>query len=476
MLPVELYAEIAGWLPSKDRHVMLGVSRQLHDVALRLIFQTIRIYFMYGVHGSDMLHTESNRYVQETSDFCSNRSWEVLQHIIATPSFARVVRTLSVHAFTDGPQIYEHRTLSLALKSMHNLHSLYYHGQNPSFEKVAASVPPSLRFLCLQSMPDPQLLSHLHQLQWLQATTPFLYVRDQKLDRIFAECTYDLGDPHDIVVVLNSNLIRQLSVLATHLPLLPIWLYNNLTVLDICVTDWEIVGMELLFRHAVQLRELSLVGYIEPSFFPHLPADPETLPNLTSFRLSCELWDEEAVAVSIAPYLVAFLERRVDLERLYIRLPGISLPFALILATAIAKLQRLRVLGFHIGYEPLHEAAAHQLAGHFSTHLQALHLVLPWMSELHVRTWYPLLAKLQRLEDLSFLSLFSSGEDPVPIHPMELATDLPRLRLVGLQRSLFTIDRDAEDWEPKLWTPWKVKYCIREDFESEDHWWLFRYH
>ena len=52
MLPVELYAEIAGWMSPKDRPVLLGVSRQLHDVALRLVFPVVRIYFMHGVHGA----------------------------------------------------------------------------------------------------------------------------------------------------------------------------------------------------------------------------------------------------------------------------------------------------------------------------------------------------------------------------------------------------------------------------------------
>jgi len=78
---------------------------------------------------------------------------------------------------------------------------------------------------------------------------------------------------------------------------------------------------------------------------------------------------------------------------------------------------------------------------------------------------------------LSFLHLFSNGEDPVPISPLELATDLEHLQLVGIQRSLWTVDREVgEELEPKLWTPWSVKYCLPEDFPCADYAWLFRYH
>jgi len=149
----------------------------------------------------------------------------------------------------------------------------------------------------------------------------------------------------------------------------------------------------------------------------------------------------------------------------------------LALATVIGKLECLRVLGFHAGYEPLHEAAVLHLADQLSPKIEALQLLLPWYSDLHVRTWYPLLNKLQQFPDLSFLHLFSNGEDPVPISPLELATDLEHLQLVGIQRSLWTIDREVgEELEPRLWTPWSVKYCLPEDFPCADYAWLFRYH
>ncbi|KAJ7496853.1 hypothetical protein FB451DRAFT_1359376 [Mycena latifolia] len=476
VLPVELWADIVQFLPPSKRRDMLCVSRLLHDIALRLVFSTVKIYFMHGEPGFFMLNTENERYVRETSDYLLHRSWEILHCIITKPLFASVVKTLSVHAFTDGPAVFEQRALAQALQLLPNLRSFHWFGDCPDFSTVAAYIPRGLKTLRIQSMPISSL-GHLDQLNFLQPAIPFSYVREQKLDRIFAEWERGFGDPRDLVSVVETNPVQELVVLSSHVGLLPIRLCNNLTRLDICVPQFgDLVGIDLLFRHALFLESLSLVGYIEPALFADLPKEPSVLPRLTSFRLSCEFWDQETTEMHV-PLLSEFLSRRPSLRRLYIRLPGVRLDVAMAIATVIGKLECLRVLGFHAGYEPLHESAALHLADALSPQIEALQLCLPWFSDLHVRTWYPLLTKLQHFPRLSFLHLFSNGEDPVPISPVELATDLEHLQLVGIQRSLWTIDReDGEELDPKLWTPWSVKYCLPEDFPCADYAWLFSYH
>ncbi|KAJ7503042.1 hypothetical protein B0H11DRAFT_1854265 [Mycena galericulata] len=477
VLPTEMWADIVQYLPPSRRRDMLRVSRLLHDIALRLVFSTVKIYFMHGDPAFFMLNTENERYVVETSDYTLHRSWEILHCIITKPLFANAIKTLSVHAFTDGPAVFEQRALAQALQSLPNLQSFHWFGDCPDFSTVATYLPKSLRTLRVQSMPMASTLAHLDHLNFLQPAIPFFYVRDQKLDKIYAEWERGFGNPTDIVNVVDANPLRELVLLSTHVGLLPIRVCNTLTQLDICVPQFgELVGLDLLFRHALFLESFSLVGYIEPTLFADLPKDPGVLPRLTSFRLSCEFWDEDVTEMHV-PLLSEFLSRRPSLRRLYIRLPAVRLEVAMAVATVIAKLESLRVLGFHAGYEPLHEAAALHVADQLSSKIEALQLSLPWFSDLHVRTWYPLLAKLQQFPRLSFLHLFSNGEDPVPINPVELATDLEHLRLVGIQRSLWTIDReDGEELEPKLWPPWSVKYCLPEDFESSDHAWLFKYH
>ncbi|KAJ7686575.1 hypothetical protein B0H17DRAFT_1136879 [Mycena rosella] len=475
-LPVELWTDIVHYLPPSRRRDMLRVSRLLHDITIRFVFATVKIYFMHGEHGFFMLNTENERYVRETADYLLNRSWELLHCIITKPLFASVVKCLSVHAFTDGPTVFEQRTLAQALQSLPNLQSFHWFGDCPDFSTVAAYLPKNLKSLRIQSMP-PSSLEHLHRLKFLQPAIPFIYVREQKLDRIFSEYEGGFGDPTDLVSLVETNPVQELVILSSHVGLLSMRLCNNLTQLDICVPQFgDLVGIDLVFRHALSLESLSLVGYIEPRLFADLPKEPTELPRLTSFRLSCEWWDLNTTEMHV-PLLSEFLSRRPSLRRLYIRLPGVRLEVAMALATVIGKLECLRVLGFHAGYEPLHETAAQHLADALSPKIEALQLSLPWFSDLHARIWYPLLVKLQQFPRLSFLHLFSNGEDPVPVSPVELAADLEHLQLVGIQRSLWTIDReDGEEMEPKLWTPWSVKYCLPEDFPCEDYAWLFRYH
>jgi hypothetical protein len=65
---------------------------------------------MHGEPGFVMLNTENERYVRETADYLLHRSWEILHRIISEPCFASVVKVLSVHAFTDGPAVFEYST------------------------------------------------------------------------------------------------------------------------------------------------------------------------------------------------------------------------------------------------------------------------------------------------------------------------------------------------------------------------------
>ncbi|KAJ7287129.1 hypothetical protein C8J57DRAFT_1048758 [Mycena rebaudengoi] len=477
-LPVELWTDIVQHLPPSQRRRMLRVSRILHDIALRFVFRVVKIYFMHGEPGFVMLNTENERYVRETADYLLHRSWEILHRIISEPCFASVVKVLSVHAFTDGPAVFEYSALAQALQSLPHLQSFHWFGDCPDFSTVAEHLPKKLQYLRIQSSVSlTTSLGHLDKLNFFQPAIPFIYVRDQKLDGIFTE--WDCGSSsgsQDLVDIVEKNPIQQLALLSAHVGLMPIRVCNSLTVLDICVPLFgDLVGIDLLFRHALFLESLSLVGYIEPDLFADLPKDPTVLPRLSSFRLSCEFWDVETTEMHV-PLLSEFLSKRPSLRRLYIRLPAARLHVTLALATVIGKLESLRVLGFHAGYEPLDEDTALQLADQLSVNLEALQLALPWNRDLHVRTWYPFLHKLQQTPGLSFLHLFS-GEDPVPISPVELATDLEHLQLIGIQRSLWTVEREKnEELEPMLWPPWSVKYCIPEDFPCADHAWLFRYH
>jgi hypothetical protein len=108
-LPVEIWNKIIEYLPSAHQRDVLLVSRFFHDVAVRLLFSFIRIYFIGGDHAFTMLDTDDAQYTQETMELLMHRSWEILNHIAQEPNFARVVRSISVHAFTSDKTIFEQR-------------------------------------------------------------------------------------------------------------------------------------------------------------------------------------------------------------------------------------------------------------------------------------------------------------------------------------------------------------------------------
>ncbi|CAK5281854.1 unnamed protein product [Mycena citricolor] len=476
-LPVEIWDMIIQNVPQHHRPTLLGVSRLFHEIALRSVFSTVKIFLVHGEPGLLMLNTESERYVEDVSDHRFNESWDILHCIITNPLFASVVRTMSVHAFTDGPAIFEQRTVAQALRAMPHLQSFHYFGDCPDVSAIVSALPKQLERLRIQFTPSSSLFGELSNLRNFQPAIPFSYVQDQQVDGIFSEWNYGFGRAEDAMEIVNgSPNIREVTLLPDHLPLLSVRVCHMLTTLDICVPQGygELVGLELVFRHAVALTSLSLVGYMEPQAFEVIPRDVSALPSLTSFRLSCESWDPDSTTLNL-PYISDFLESRQSLRRLHLRLPDIRVSLALGVFAIISKMRGLQVLGFHVGcLETFDGQCAELLASGLSLKLTALQLVLPWRGDLHLKMWTPILSKLQRCPRLTFVHLFSCGEDPVPIHPDELAADLEHLELVGLQRSLFTIRRDAE--KHYHWRPWSVKYCIPEDFPSVDHAWLFQYH
>lgn len=106
-LPVETWSAVVDCLSVNQQRNLLFVNRLLHDLALRTLFSVVKIYFMRGEPGMYMLNTTSERYLEDTSLLLVERSWELLHRITTQPNFAKVVRTLCVHAFSGLSPIFE---------------------------------------------------------------------------------------------------------------------------------------------------------------------------------------------------------------------------------------------------------------------------------------------------------------------------------------------------------------------------------
>lgn len=94
-LPTELWCIISDSCPRSTQRTLLFVSSRLYDIAVRSVFAHTRLVF--GVRRravrTTTTHTVEN-FARSRDDFA--RSLAILEHFSTCPSFANVVRTLTV--------------------------------------------------------------------------------------------------------------------------------------------------------------------------------------------------------------------------------------------------------------------------------------------------------------------------------------------------------------------------------------------
>ena len=115
-LPTELWTFVVRTLPHDDQRNCLFVSKQLHDIALFFLFSKVTLYF--GLWESDPFYDRWSVEPWDKEDIQAvetraNITWELLRHISRTPSFATIVKKVSVRAYAKGDRFFENRELSL---------------------------------------------------------------------------------------------------------------------------------------------------------------------------------------------------------------------------------------------------------------------------------------------------------------------------------------------------------------------------
>ena len=126
ILPTELWTLVVRNLPHEERRTCLFVSRQLHDIALFILFSRVTLYFglwRWDEHlvwelqpwkaSREPWHME---YDVPKVEARTTLTWELLRHISRTPSFATVVKTVSVHAYALGDGLFETREFIRAMR------------------------------------------------------------------------------------------------------------------------------------------------------------------------------------------------------------------------------------------------------------------------------------------------------------------------------------------------------------------------
>lgn len=180
---------------------------------------------------------------------------------------------------------------------------------------------------------------------------------------------------------LLSNIapLHSLTIRSDTLGALSIGVASALKELELVTADGYIDGLDLVIRHTQALESFSIVGFIGSDIFEILNKGVDTLPQLTSFRLSCEVFDslvtmsEEHVVA-----LAGFISNHRNLRRLYLRIAGAKWDVLRNLIPCIQKLPHLSVLGLHLGRVFLSPADAKEVTTLLGDKLTALHLTLPW--------------------------------------------------------------------------------------------------
>lgn len=322
-------------------------------------------------------------------------------------------------------------------------------------------------------------LQHLTRLTTLHLPIPFLFPEDDEaMDRLVEDTSLiELQSTISVQDIFENfpSTLQCLRVCANDINNVPIRIYTALRELEIFGTmgdGQEFVGLDAMFRHAMLLESLSVVGYIDPIFFSFLPHwSAGSLTKLTSFRLSVEI--PSALGEDEFCSLTGFLHGRTSLRRLYLRHPEMRFNQTSRLLSIIQELKGLEVLGVHMGADPFAgNATLAMITNSLSSRLRALHLAINWGGD----DLLLLMDRVSSLPKLTFLHLYGTVTR-LPISVEELATEGKGLDTIGLNRALWSIERSGSDQElgTTKWPRWKIKFCIEDEFVNADDYWLFKY-
>ena len=105
--PPEIWSHILNDIPKSHQPQLLHVSSLFHDIVIKSLFASVKIYFIGGDEGLSMLDTIHEDLMEDIATKLMCRSWELLNHIVQEPRFANVVKSITVIAFSNGLSISE---------------------------------------------------------------------------------------------------------------------------------------------------------------------------------------------------------------------------------------------------------------------------------------------------------------------------------------------------------------------------------
>ncbi len=172
--------------------------------------------------------------------------------------------------------------------------------------------------------------------------------------------------------------LQGLSIDATRVDRIPVWVYNNLTILEMTSENFnDIANFDFVCHHCPTLEDLSITGIVHSAICLSLPQET-AFPRLHSFRLSCEMLLTSIPSKQHIIALTRFILSHKHLRRLYLRIADADFDDIETLLPAIEDLRRLEVLGLHTGTNNLDDHALEFVLTCSPLTLNALPLAMSW--------------------------------------------------------------------------------------------------
>ncbi|KAH9914059.1 uncharacterized protein BXZ73DRAFT_55175 [Epithele typhae] len=435
--PPEIWERIARFIPRYHLRTWLFVSAFHRDIAVRLIFHTVDLYF-----GEDQEH---------------NRGLDIFDRVKADPTFARRVKALRLHWAYEENDMFDIicRMFISALPAFSALREFEWIGY------------PELRADLVQAVLQAQPRLHtLGLIGWHFDAVGVSGFHGLRTFILRAEDDDGFADMGEVRTVLDENqeTLRHLT-LGAYLQRNHSWDHafqsatiRNLTQLELVDTRISHVVLARI-AHAHRLESLTLHGTFEEPCSAsvvfgsdHIIDGVHTfLPHLEEFRFVMVGHDDD---LGLFQSVAQFLKQRPKLRRLDLG----NCPWDLV-HSVLPALKGLRVLRVRI--PKLNDASLHILLKAIPRELSALHLETA-VSEKLIHHY----AKAFKVfHSISMLHLDSNRRRPQPnllsdkeyqlhteewaAHARSIAQDLPTLDFVGWHGEHYVVVRHGGDGSAK---------------------------
>ncbi|KAI6029313.1 hypothetical protein PISMIDRAFT_679883 [Pisolithus microcarpus 441] len=426
-LPLELWLMVMKLLPNRSARSCLQVCRSWHDMALTVLFRTVKLHFLGpGLAFYDDCSTQQ----KVLSVPISERSWEILDYIATNSTFGKAIKYIVVYA-SVAPLAFEKLCLIKALRCMPHLLGFEWISENsPSIiQHIQQTLLVSCRNLRhlrypLDTMPPPfdpfpQKLTSLNLTpaeMWENEDNAFWYIID-----VFPS-SLDTLTSLTLACVSMKDIPTQMFQMFARLRELALW------------EPYEIDALLLPLRHEKALESLSLrCADGGDNLRTFLRGATALLPRLTTFLLTSDEYIESDDLNAIRDFLIA----HPGLMRLHLCIycPSQLTP---ILYPALAKLQSLEALWLDTG--PGETLDIRPLLAVLPRSLQVLVLYV------HHDCFGELLRCLTEFSHLRSLCV----PYELPLTPQVLAMELEHLTFVAAGKSVQYVERGFSDGKVEL--------------------------